>query len=146
MKAAVYHGLKDWGAKAVVPRFNVEEVAVPDIGDYEVLVKVKACGICGTDVHKAINQTVKLPCVLGHEVAGNVVKIGSHVTKFTGGDTVVVPHHTPCFACHYCHHNHFTLCDQQLHHGMITGTSKQLAISEMIQPTIANMRPAGLIS
>jgi L-iditol 2-dehydrogenase len=112
MKAAVYHGLKDSGAKAVVPRFNVEEVAVPDIGDYEVLVKVKACGICGTDVHKAIHQTVKLPCVLGHEVAGDVVKTGSHVTKFTVGDKVVVPHHTPCFACHYCHHNHFTLCDQ----------------------------------
>ncbi len=113
MRAAVYHGCKDSSVEDVcIPDFRVEDVPVPDIGDYEVLVKVKACGVCGTDVHKAVNQTVKPPIVLGHEVAGDVVQTGSRVLKFNPGDKVVVPHHTPCFACHYCHHGHYTLCDQ----------------------------------
>ncbi|KYK30969.1 MAG: hypothetical protein AYK19_04330 [Theionarchaea archaeon DG-70-1] len=103
MRAAVYYGVND---------FRVEDVPIPEIGEYEALVKVKACGICGTDVHKAIHKTVEPPLVLGHEVAGDVIKVGEKVQKFAVGDTVVVPHHTPCFACSYCHHGHYTLCDQ----------------------------------
>jgi L-iditol 2-dehydrogenase len=103
MKAAVYYDVDD---------FRIEEMPEPEIGSHEALVKVKACGICGTDVHKAIHKTVEPPLVLGHEVAGDVVKIGSDVQKFQVNDTVVVPHHTPCFACHFCHHGHYTLCDQ----------------------------------
>jgi L-iditol 2-dehydrogenase len=103
VKAAVYYGIND---------FRVEDVPVPEIGVYEALVRVKACGICGTDVHKAVHQTVEPPIVLGHEVAGEVVDVGEKVTKFKKGDRVVVPHHTPCFACSYCHHGHPTLCDQ----------------------------------
>lgn len=103
MRAAVYYGVND---------LRVEELPVPEIGEYEVLVKVKACGICGTDVHKAVHKTVKPPIVLGHEVAGDIVEVGEKVQKFAVGDRVVVPHHTPCFACSYCHHGHFTLCDQ----------------------------------
>lgn len=103
MRAAVYYGKND---------FRVENVPVPEIGPYEALVRVKVCGICGTDVHKAVHQTVKPPVVLGHEVSGEVVKVGVQVEKFTVGDRVVVPHHTPCFACSYCHHGHYTLCEQ----------------------------------
>lgn len=103
MKAAVYYGIND---------FRVEDLPVPEIGVYEALVRVKACGICGTDVNKAVHQTVEPPIVLGHEVAGEVVDVGEKVTKFKKGDRVVVPHHTPCFACFYCHHGHPTLCDQ----------------------------------
>lgn len=103
MRAAVYYGKND---------FRVEDVPVPEIGPYEALVRVKVCGICGTDVHKAVHQTVKSPVVLGHEVSGEVVKVGVQVEKFKVGDRVVVPHHTPCFACSYCHHGHYTLCEQ----------------------------------
>ncbi|MBU7010399.1 MAG: alcohol dehydrogenase catalytic domain-containing protein [Theionarchaea archaeon] len=103
MRAAVYYGVKD---------FRVEELPVPEIGVHEALVKVEACGICGTDVHKAVHKTVEPPIVLGHEVAGDVVDIGKNVQKFQVGDSVVVPHHTPCFACFYCHHGHPTLCEQ----------------------------------
>lgn len=103
MKAAVYYGMDD---------FRIEDMPTPEIGAYEALVKVKVCGVCGTDVHKAVHETVEPPIVLGHEVAGDVVDTGDHVTKFDIGDSVVVPHHTPCFACHYCHHGHYTLCDQ----------------------------------
>jgi len=103
MRAAVYYGLED---------FRVEDLDMPEIGDHEALVRVRACGICGTDVSKAIHKTVEPPVVLGHEVAGDVIEVGSHVLKFAAGDKVVVPHHTPCFACHFCHHGHYTLCDQ----------------------------------
>lgn len=92
--------------------FRVKEVPKPEIGVYEALVKVRACGVCGTDVHKAVHKTVEPPIVLGHEVAGDVVKTGEKVQKFKVGDKVVVPHHTPCFACFHCHHGHYTLCDQ----------------------------------
>lgn len=103
MKAAVYHDVGD---------FRLEDMPVPRIGPHEVLVKVAVCGICGTDVHKAVHKTVTPPIVLGHEVSGQVVKTGKAVQKFTEGDRVVVPHHTPCLACFYCHHDHPTLCDQ----------------------------------
>jgi L-iditol 2-dehydrogenase len=102
VKAAVFYG----------DRFSIEEKPLPEIGVYEALVKVKVCGVCGTDVHKAVHKTVKPPLVLGHEVAGDVVDVGEKVQKFRVGDRVVVPHHTPCFACSYCHHGHYTLCDQ----------------------------------
>ncbi len=102
MKAAVYYDVND---------FRVEDRPVPDIHEYECLVRVKACGVCGTDVYKALHKTVVPPVVLGHEVSGDIVKVGSKVSKFQVGDKVVVPHHTPCFACSYCHHNHPTLCE-----------------------------------
>ncbi|MBU7015444.1 MAG: alcohol dehydrogenase catalytic domain-containing protein [Theionarchaea archaeon] len=103
MKAAVYYGLDD---------FRIEERPLPRIGEYEVLVKVRACGVCGTDVHKAVHHTVEDGTILGHEVAGDIIETGREVTKFETGEKVVVPHHTPCFACSYCHHDHHTLCDQ----------------------------------
>lgn len=103
MKAAVYYD---------VGNFKVENLPIPDIGSHEVLVRVKACGICGTDVHKAVHKTVTPRVVLGHEVSGDVVKTGEKVQKFHEGDRVVVPHHTPCFSCFYCHHGHPTLCEQ----------------------------------
>ena len=103
MRAAVYYGVGD---------FRVEDTPMPEITAYEALVEVKVCGVCGTDVHKAVHQTVKPPIVLGHEVSGVVVDTGENVQKFNIGDKVVVPHHTPCFACFYCHHGHYTLCDQ----------------------------------
>lgn len=103
MRAAVYYDKND---------FRVENVPKPEITAYEALVRVVVCGVCGTDVHKAVHKTVKPPIVLGHEVAGDVVEVGEKVQKFKVGDRVVVPHHTPCFACSYCHHGHYTLCDQ----------------------------------
>jgi L-iditol 2-dehydrogenase len=84
----------------------------PRIGEGEVLLRLGACGLCGTDVHKAVHQTVKPPIVLGHEVSGDIVEVGSGVTDFTVGDRVFVAHHIPCFTCHYCLHEHHTLCKQ----------------------------------
>ena len=87
MRAAVYRG-KD----TVI----VESVPVPEISAGEVLIRVAACGICGTDIKKIHHGFVKPPQILGHEVAGTVVAVGPGVTKWKVSDRVVSFHHIPC--------------------------------------------------
>ena len=78
MKASVYHNIND---------FRYEDLDIPSINEYEVLIELKSCGLCGTDIHKAIYKTVQTPIVLGHEVSGDIVKVGSKVKKFRVGDS-----------------------------------------------------------
>ncbi|MBI4669738.1 MAG: alcohol dehydrogenase catalytic domain-containing protein [Elusimicrobia bacterium] len=101
MKVAVYHNNKD---------IRVEERPIPKIGPGELLFKVMASGICGSDVMEWY-RIKKAPCVLGHEVAGEIVEIGEGVTKFKKGDRVIVTHHVPCNACRWCQRGFHTLCD-----------------------------------
>lgn len=103
MKASVYYDVND---------FRFEDVEKPEIGAKEVLLKLKACGLCGTDIHKAIHKTVDPPVVLGHEFAGEIVEAGEEVTKFKIGDNVIGGIHVPCFSCHYCQRGHYTLCPE----------------------------------
>ncbi|MHA1270733.1 MAG: alcohol dehydrogenase catalytic domain-containing protein [Candidatus Helarchaeota archaeon] len=105
MKANVFYDVND---------FKYEELEIPEISDHEVLVEMKSCGVCGTDIHKAIYKTVKTPIVLGHEVSGDIIKVGSKVKKFQVGDRVAIAHHAPCMVCWECRHNHHSLCDEYL--------------------------------
>ncbi len=105
MRAAFYHDVGD---------FRIEELPFPKIGPDEALIKVEACGICGTDVHKAIHKTVKTPIVLGHEVSGVIIKLGVNIKKFKVGDKVALAHHAGCGVCHYCRKSHHSLCDEYL--------------------------------
>ena len=101
MRAAVYHPPND---------IRVEEVPVPKIGDGEILLKVRACGVCGTDVLKVTRSLPKKPVVLGHELVGDVVEIGKGVSSFKVGERLVVAHHVPCGQCHYCRHGNHSMC------------------------------------
>lgn len=101
MKAAVLRGAAD---------VRLEEWPTPAIGPGELLLRTLACGVCGTDIHKAAHLTVKTPAVLGHEVCGRVVEVGAGVTRFKAGDRLALTHHTPCFSCHYCRRGHYTMC------------------------------------
>jgi L-iditol 2-dehydrogenase len=92
---------------------RLEEVPVPDIGPEELLLKVVASGICGSDVMEWYRRD-KVPLVLGHEVAGTVEQVGERVEKFRPGDRVAVTHHVPCNTCHYCLSGHHTVCDTLL--------------------------------
>ncbi|PYU05363.1 MAG: Zn-dependent alcohol dehydrogenase, partial [Acidobacteria bacterium] len=103
MRAGVYRD------KGVV---RVEEVAVPEAGANEVLIKVAACGICGTDIKKIFQRYVEPPQILGHELAGTVVATGPGVTKFRPGDRVMSFHHIPCERCFYCERRLFSQCKQ----------------------------------
>lgn len=101
MQAAVYYSNKD---------IRVEEVPKPDIGAKEILVKVIASGICGSDVMEWY-RIKKAPRILGHEIAGEIVERGKDVQKFSVGDRVFVSHHVPCNECRYCNKGYHTVCD-----------------------------------
>jgi L-iditol 2-dehydrogenase len=102
MKAAVYYGQQD---------IRVEEVATPKIGEEEVLVRMKACGICGSDLMDWYLKS-RAPLVLGHEPSGIIAKKGSKVENYNLDDRVFVHHHVACMTCHYCLHGDYTLCEQ----------------------------------
>jgi len=92
---------------------RLEEMPTPQIGPGELLLKVAASGICGSDVMEWYRRD-KVPLVLGHEVAGEVVKVGDGVEKFKAGDRVAATHHVPCNTCHYCLSGHHTVCETLL--------------------------------
>ncbi|MGE6631062.1 zinc-dependent dehydrogenase [Bacillus sp. NPDC077027] len=103
MKAAVYYTPED---------IRYEERTVPQIGEEEVLLRLRACGLCGTDIYKATHQTVPSGTVLGHEISGDIVEVGDKVTGFQKGDRVYVAHHVPCFTCDFCQRGFYTMCSQ----------------------------------
>src|SRR5579859_6344840 len=103
MRAGVYR------EKGIV---RVEEVNVPEIGERELLIKVAACGICGTDIKKIFQRYVEPPQILGHELAGTVVAVGPGMKKFKPGDRVMSFHHIPCGKCFYCEKRLFSQCKQ----------------------------------
>ena len=100
---------------------RVEDVPVPEVGAKEVLIKVAACGICGTDIKKIFHRYVEPPQILGHELAGTVVAVGPGVTKFKPGDRVMSFHHTPCGTCFYCENRLFSQCKQYKTTGLTAG-------------------------
>ncbi|TAL27013.1 MAG: alcohol dehydrogenase [Nitrospirae bacterium] len=101
MKVAMYYRNND---------VRVEEMPVPKIGKGELLVKVMASGICGSDVMEWY-RIKKAPRVLGHEISGEIVEIGEEVKKYKKRDRVFVSHHVPCNTCRYCLSGYHTACD-----------------------------------
>lgn len=92
---------------------RVEDMPVPPTGPGELLMRVFASGICGSDVMEWYRRD-KVPLVLGHEVAGEVVETGEGVTGFKPGDRIAATHHVPCNTCHYCLSGHHTMCETLL--------------------------------
>src|SRR6266699_2640594 len=112
MRAGVYR------EKGIV---RVEEVPVPGVADGEVLIKVAACGICGTDIKKIFHAYVPPPQILGHEIAGTVVATGHGVTKWKLGDRVMSFHHIPWDKVFYCERGLFSQCKQYKTTGLTGG-------------------------
>jgi L-iditol 2-dehydrogenase len=102
MRAAVYRGPS---------QISLENVPVPKISEGELLVRVHACGICGTDLKKIEYGLVPPPRIFGHEFAGTIVEKGSGVTRFQVGDRVAAHHHIPCRKCFYCRKKLFSQCE-----------------------------------
>jgi L-iditol 2-dehydrogenase len=101
MQAAVYRGKDD---------VRLETVAVPEIGQGELLVRIHTCGICGTDLKKISTGSHSAPRVFGHEMAGQIVAVGAGVRNFAIGDRVMVFHHIHCGECYYCRKKVFAQC------------------------------------
>jgi L-iditol 2-dehydrogenase len=102
MRAAVYRGVND---------VRVETVPVPEIGAGEVLIRVAACGVCGTDLKKIHTGSHSAPRIFGHETAGTIAAVGTEVKGFAVGDRVMVFHHIPCGECYYCRKKTFAQCE-----------------------------------
>jgi L-iditol 2-dehydrogenase len=100
MKAVIYHAYND---------IRLEDVPVPACGEDELLVQVHGCGLCGSDILKVTRQALP-PVKLGHELTGTIVERGRHVEGFAVGQRVIVAHHVPCGACHYCLHGNYSMC------------------------------------
>jgi L-iditol 2-dehydrogenase len=92
-----------------VGRVVDEEWPTPAIGDGELLVRVRGCGLCGSDIAKITSPATRAPAVFGHEVVGDVVAAGTGA-PFAIGDRVVTAHHVPCGRCHYCARGSASMC------------------------------------
>ena len=101
MRVAMYYNNND---------VRIEEMPVPEVGPGELLLKIEASSICGSDVMEWY-RVQRAPVVLGHEVAGSVAQVGAGVSQFSKGDRLVVTHHVPCNACRYCLSGSHTVCD-----------------------------------
>lgn len=106
MKSAVFYGKHD---------IKIEDRELREINENELLVKVKACGICGTDIHifngEEGSATVTPPIILGHEYSGEVVKVGKNVENIKNGDKVVIDPNIYCGECDYCRSGKKQLCN-----------------------------------
>ena len=101
MKAGVYTG---------AGTLELQEWPEPAVGPGELLVRVRGCGLCGSDILKVTSPETKAPAVFGHEVVGEIVSVGAGVERFRKGQRVVAAHHVPCFSCHYCRRGSASMC------------------------------------
>jgi L-iditol 2-dehydrogenase len=98
-----------------VRELRFREVPEPSVNEHDVLIRVKACGICGSDVHGYDGSTGRRipPLIMGHEASGVVAQVGSAVTAFAPGDRVTFDSTVSCGACSYCTAGEVNLCDNR---------------------------------
>jgi len=91
---------------------EIKDVDKPSLGSHEILVKMQACGICGSDVEKVFGKYGQPSMRLGHEPAGIITQVGSEVKNFSIDDRVFTHHHVACYSddCHECSHENETMC------------------------------------
>jgi L-iditol 2-dehydrogenase len=96
-------------------RFELTDMPVPEIGVGDLLVAVKACGICGSDVHGYDGSTGRRipPIVMGHEAAGVIEKVGAGVKEYAPGDRITFDSTVYCAECPYCRAGRINLCDNR---------------------------------
>lgn len=95
--------------------FEYEDVPEPGIGSNDVLVEVKACGICGSDVHGMDGSTGRRipPIIMGHEASGIIMEVGENVSEFSKGERVTFDSTIYCGKCNFCKHGLINLCDNR---------------------------------
>lgn len=97
---------------------RVEEVPVPKVLKDEVMVKIRAVGLCGSDIPRALVYGAHVsPIIIGHEFSGEITEVGSEVKGFTVGERVVVPPLIPCFECEWCQKGVYSLCEHYDYYG-----------------------------
>lgn len=104
-------------------KFEIQDVPKPVPGPKDVLLRVKACGICGSDVHGMTGHTGRRqpPIIMGHEATGQIVEIGREITKYKVGDRITFDSTVYCNQCHYCLQGRINLCSNRMVLGVSTG-------------------------
>lgn len=127
MKSAVFYGEHD---------LRVEEHEMPEVGSKDILIQVKACGVCGTDVHiyegdKGAAE-VTPPTILGHEFSGVIVKVGAEVKDFKVGDRVCIDPNCYCGTCEPCRNGVAHYCERMIGYGTTVdgGFAEYCAVNE----------------
>ena len=127
MKSAVFYGKHD---------LRVEEHEMPKVGPKDVLIQVKACAVCGTDVHiyegdKGAAE-VTPPTILGHEFSGVIAEVGSEVTNYKAGDRVCIDPNCYCGACEPCRNGVVHYCEHMIGYGTTVngGFAEYCAVNE----------------
>jgi L-iditol 2-dehydrogenase len=120
------------------------DVAVPEVADGDVLIRVKNIGVCGSDVHvfHGLHPYTSYPVVQGHEVSGEVVQTGGGVTGFSVGDRVTFVPQVVCGTCYPCRHGMHHICDSLKVMGFQTAGAAQEFFA--VPDTLAMKLPSGL--
>lgn len=115
---------------------RVEDVPVPVAGDGEALVKIMACGVCGSDIPRVNKYGAHIaPLTIGHEFAGKIVEVGKDVKNFKVGDKVTVPPLIPCYKCEWCEKGIYSLCEDYDYFG----SRRDGAMAEYVAVPEANL-------
>ena len=101
MKVGIYYSNQD---------LRIEEKPIPKIGENELLVRIRASGICGSDTMEWYRKN-RVPLVLGHEIGGEIAEVGKAVKGYKKGQRITAAHHVRCNKCHFCKMHHETTCE-----------------------------------
>jgi len=118
-------------------RLAPAELPRPTAGPGELLLRLRGCGLCGSDIAKLADAGARAPAVLGHEVVGDVVEVGEGARGFAAGDRVVAAHHVPCGECHYCRRGSESMCGAFKESNLDPG-----GFAEFMRVPAANVRAA----
>jgi L-iditol 2-dehydrogenase len=108
---------------------SIDELATPKLEDGDVLVRMRTCGLCGSDLEKVYGRYGMSSAKLGHEPSGEIVNVGNSVKGFCPGDRVFIHHHVACYSCYYCLHGDYTMCSMyQKSNIQPCGLSEQIVV------------------
>ena len=119
---------------------SIDEVASPKLEEGDVLVKMRTCGLCGSDLEKVYGQYGMSSSKLGHEPSGEIINVGNSVKDFSPGDRVFIHHHVACYSCYYCLHRDYTMCSMYQKSNI-----KPCGLSEQIVVPKWNVSRGGLL-
>ena len=135
MKIAVWYNNRD---------IRIEEVERPVPGPDEMLVKIIACGLCGSDIVEWY-RLPRAPLVPGHEIAGEVFEIGASVDKFNPGDRVFIAPKIPCMQCRYCENGHYPVC-LNIKERLPGGFAEYILVPQILLENGSYLLPRGISS
>jgi len=90
----------------------IDDFPHPKLGSGDIMVEMKVCGLCGTDIEKIHGEYTDSKLVIGHEASGIIAEIGENIENLKIGDRVFPHHHTPCYKCHFCNNGSETMCKE----------------------------------